>query len=192
MLLEKAAGVYGTARVKLMDVTVKSVNKEERYCIVNSLDGTQNIDGLKVRLALEICDGDLDYPEERSTITIAFTDFTEPYMVSATWLSQKTVIVGNQAWDIIDGKQTFNDGAYGGIPIVKDPANANNGLTKHYNDIEKKLNDLITVFNSWTPVPNDGGAALKTALATWVAQNLTLTQEADISNPNIVHGKTLS
>ncbi len=34
---------------------------------------------------------------------------------------------------------------------------------------DDQLNDLKTAINGWTPVPNDGGAALKVALTTWLA-----------------------
>jgi hypothetical protein len=35
--------------------------------------------------------------------------------------------------------------------------------------VEEQLNDLKTALNGWTPVANDGGAALKVALTTWIA-----------------------
>lgn len=37
-----------------------------------------------------------------------------------------------------------------------------------------KINALISVFNAWTPAPNDGGAALKAALASWVASTVAV------------------
>lgn len=40
------------------------------------------------------------------------------------------------------------------------------------------ISDLQTVFNAWVPVPNDGGAALKTALATWIANSTYATTKA--------------
>ena len=42
-------------------------------------------------------------------------------------------------------------------------------ITTRLNLIETKVNALITAINTWTPVPNDGGAALKVSLATWLA-----------------------
>lgn len=38
------------------------------------------------------------------------------------------------------------------------------------------LAGFISVFQAWTPVPNDGGAALKSALTTWLAGNPVPTQ----------------
>lgn len=34
--------------------------------------------------------------------------------------------------------------------------------------VDDQLNDLKTAIAGWTPVPNDGGAALKTALTSWL------------------------
>lgn len=36
-------------------------------------------------------------------------------------------------------------------------------------DVTARLDALKTAINAWTPVPNDGGAALKLALASWLA-----------------------
>lgn len=39
----------------------------------------------------------------------------------------------------------------------------------------KAIADLQQAINGWTPVPNDGGAALKTALTTWLATQYATT-----------------
>lgn len=36
-------------------------------------------------------------------------------------------------------------------------------------EVDDQLNNLKTVFNGWTPSPNDGGAALKAALSSWIS-----------------------
>jgi hypothetical protein len=63
-----------------------------------------------------------------------------------------------------------------------------NDLVTKLNNLENKVNALITAFNSWIPVPNDGGAALKTALTTWVGTSLTPTVKADLENITVKHG----
>jgi hypothetical protein len=35
--------------------------------------------------------------------------------------------------------------------------------------VDARLNALKTAISGWTPVPNDGGLALKTALTSWLA-----------------------
>lgn len=189
MLVQKLAGTFGTAKVKLTDVTVRTVNKEDKTCIVDSVDGTQDIDGLKVRLSLEICDGNTDYPEEGSTITIAFTDFTEPYMVSATWLTEKDVTVGDQCWNIKDKKQYFNSEKYGGIPIVKDPDNSNAGLLKKINQLEDLVNNILTTLKSTIIPLAPSGTYPFAPLYTSYTNIAPVTSEKDISNPSVFHGK---
>ncbi len=60
-----------------------------------------------------------------------------------------------------------------------------------YNNLENKVNAILALFNSWVPVANDGGAALKTAFSTLVATtlaNLTLTTEPELRNDKVKHG----
>lgn len=193
MLIQKLAGTFGTAKVKLMDVTVRTVDKGTNTCIVDSLDGTHDVDGLKVRLALEVCDGNLEYPEPDSTITIAFTDFTEPYMVSATWLTEKDVTVGDQCWNIQDKKQYFNSDKYGGLIIVKDPDNSNAGLLKIITDLQNQVNKLTDNWNNFCSTyapgsPSTTGLPATLASST-VTPDLTVATEDLLVNPSVFHGK---
>jgi hypothetical protein len=72
----------------------------------------------------------------------------------------------------------FNDGTLGGLVKVDD-------LLTKLNTIEKDINMLKNVFSVWSPVPNDGGTALKAAAGTWFGQQLTPTIKQDIENPKI-------
>ena len=59
-------------------------------------------------------------------------------------------------------------------------------LTERLNIIEKDINKLKKVFSSsWTPVPQDGGAALKGAAASWAGATLTETQRSDYENEKV-------
>ena len=78
-------------------------------------------------------------------------------------------------------------GEYDGVPIVKHPSDANKGLLKKLNNLEDKIRDLQTVFSTWIPVANDGGAELKLQAATWYGTPITLTVQSDIEHPNITH-----
>jgi hypothetical protein len=72
----------------------------------------------------------------------------------------------------------FGDGTNGGLPMV-------NPLTEHLNTLENDRNNLKDAIAAWTPVPNDGGAALKIALATWLGVEITPTQVEDLANPKV-------
>jgi len=191
-LIQKIAGTYGKANVKLFDAEVVSIDIEKRICIVNSLDGS--IEGITVRIMLDQSDGDMSVPEIESTVTVAMTDFTDPYLVKSTWLDEKLFVVGNQSYNIKKDKQIFNDGAYGGIPKIIDSEDSNAGLLKKLNNLEKLFNELQNKFNSWVVVPNDGGGALKTILTVtppiWNFPQIAETTQKEIENENITHGKS--
>lgn len=78
-------------------------------------------------------------------------------------------------------KIIFNGGTNGGLINIE-------SLVNKINAIENDLNSLKTVFKtSWTPVAQDGGAALKTAAATWASQTITQTQTEDIEDTTVTH-----
>jgi hypothetical protein len=77
-------------------------------------------------------------------------------------------------------KIVFNEGTTGLAKSDK--------VTEKINALERDLNSLKTVFKSWVTVPQDGGAALKTAVAGWMGQSLVETKQTDIEDTKIVHG----
>lgn len=71
---------------------------------------------------------------------------------------------------------------FGGVP--KSPV-----LADVIKDIKDDINNLKQIFlTTWTPVANDGGAALKAAVATWAGQSLSPTTQSDIENDKVKHG----
>jgi len=61
-------------------------------------------------------------------------------------------------------------------------------LTNKLNTLEQDLNNLKSALSGWTPVPNDGGAALKTALTTYISETITETTKDEIQNETVTHG----
>lgn len=74
----------------------------------------------------------------------------------------------------------FNGGNNDGMVKVME-------LTQKLNVLEQDLNTLKDVFSGWTAVSQDGGAALKTAAATWAGQSIQHTKQTDIENTKITH-----
>lgn len=74
----------------------------------------------------------------------------------------------------------MNGGNKGGLVNIDD-------LVAHINAIEDDINNLKTALSGWTPVPQDGGAALKTAIATWSVQSIAKTQKSDFEDTKIKH-----
>ncbi len=75
---------------------------------------------------------------------------------------------------------TFNGGKLGGLVRVED-------LTKRLNIIENDINKLKTAVAGWTPVPQDGGGALKTAVSSWAGDQLIPTTRNDYENEKVKH-----
>jgi phage baseplate assembly protein gpV len=77
--------------------------------------------------------------------------------------------------------------------LIEFNGGSNNGLVKvaalvtKLNNLENDLNNLKTVFTSWTPVPNDGGAALKAGVTTYAAASLTPTVQANLEDVKVKH-----
>lgn len=69
----------------------------------------------------------------------------------------------------------------GGVPIAQNVA-------QRLNTIEKDLNNLKTVFTGWVIQGGDGGAALKTALASYMAATITTTKASDLESKTVCHG----
>lgn len=79
-----------------------------------------------------------------------------------------------------EGEVVINGGENEGLVKVVE-------LAEKLNAIENDINNLKSIFSSWVPVVYDGGASLKAAAASWVAQSLQTTSKEDIENPKIKH-----
>lgn len=166
------AETYGKDYVQVIFAEVQSVNESERTCTVKQVSGDAETEIPDVKLLAESNDGFLRIPVVGSVVSVAATRNNEPFV----WMFSECDKIYS-----IQNEFQFNDGSFGGLVKVEE-------ITNKLNSIENKINDLITVFTSWTPVANDGGAALKTALSTWIASYLTNTQVSDIENDKITHG----
>ena len=195
---DKIREIAGTSiPVRIADAIVVSCDPLKRTCTVNSIDAKQKFqDGLVVRFMAEVSDGEYTRPEVGSTVTIIFRELTDPTIFSTSTLDQKTIIVGNQTYDIQNESQTLNSNEYGGLIKSIDPSDTTIGLLKKINNLENKLNSIIDALNAWIPVYSDGGLALRTLLEPIVGVigvpptpfELTLTQRNDIENANVSHG----
>jgi hypothetical protein len=74
------------------------------------------------------------------------------------------------------------DGSYGGL--VKAPE-----LKIQLDKTNEVVNAIVNALTTWTPVANDGGAALKTA-ATATIGTKVVGDYSNIENEDITHGTT--
>lgn len=142
--------------------TVKEVTGS--LCTCTPIDGSP--DFYDVRLQTSEADGLLFVPVVGSVVTISLLNKNVAYV------SQYSALESIK----------FRDGGFGGLVKVI-------SLTEKLNNLENDINALKTVFEStWIVSPNDGGAALKAAVAAWAGQQITPTQRLDIENDKITHG----
>lgn len=143
--------------------------------IVNSVDGNLcevqigNIAIPDVRLRASETDDDgemLITPKVGTAVTIGSLSGD---------LSQLVVLQVDHIETIV-----INGGKLGGLINIEQ-------LTEKLNTIEDDINSLKNVMSTWTPVAQDGGAALKTSVSTWAGQTLTKSQRGDYEDETIKH-----
>jgi len=110
-------------------------------------------------------------PEVGSRVIVGFLSEDYAYVV-ATSKVKKYLLDCDEV--------TVNGGDNGGIPITPD-------VVERLNNVEKDINKIKQIFAAWSPVSQDGGAALKTASATWYNQQLQTTTEQDIEDTKFKH-----
>jgi hypothetical protein len=81
--------------------------------------------------------------------------------------------------DLNNGLMTINGENLGGIVDAKE-------LKKQLDKNTLILKNIQSVFNSWVPVPSDGGASLKTLVTSFTTLNRS--NLSNIQNPKIKHG----
>lgn len=170
-------------KIYSMQCTVKSIDVAKRICVCTPVDGSADI--LNVRLEADITVDSEDEPETSnpkgffvvpavgSIIGVTFLSKTDAFI--SVWTEITDVIV-------ISDLFTFNDGAFGGLIKIED-------LVSRLNDYEALFTQLQTDFTAWTPVPNDGGLALKTILLTgFLTKIVPTTVKANFENIKVIHG----
>lgn len=149
----------GVKQAQLRWVTVDKVDKGNR-----TMDVTGIVDQLEyydVQLGMgALC----IYPKPGTTCLVGIIEGqeTDTFLISA---------------DEVD-EIALNSGTLGGLVKVRE-------LTERLNLIEKDINSLKQKLSGWTPVPNDGGAALKTVLSSYTSESLKETRIEDIENEKV-------
>ena len=161
---------------------VETVDKPKAICTVKLADNEELIYE-NVRLQAiddEQDNGFIKYPKVGSSVIIAKIDNTNFYYVSMFSEIEEIVlkINGKEILRITENSVVFNEGIKGSlVEIAK--------LKAQLNKAEQEITQLKNIFTGWTPVPNDGGAALKAVINSWAAQALAQTTISDLENPNI-------
>ena len=159
---------------------VQSVDPAARSCSVLSISGEVETLYPNVWLMPEIQDGLFYVPKVGSTVIVQNNKNLQPYVVMWSAVDEIKLVTGGSVMDMTGSLIQFNRGANEGLVNVKPAVSA-------WNNSENKINDLIQAISGWTPVPNDGGAALKAALSSWVASKVPVTAQSDVEDTAVKH-----
>lgn len=145
-------------------------------------DGSLILDDVRLRSTVDGALGMYVVPEVSSQVLLLRIDKSDEFLAVgfSTW---EKVLIKGESISLEVGKDAviFNDSALGSFMTDI------NQLVSKINSLESCINDLKQVFSTWVPMPQDGGASLKTAAATWAAQTLIETTVDDLKDSTIQH-----
>lgn len=146
--------------LKLTSGTVLSVDSNKRTCVVE----LPNYVDITCKLMAETGDGVLIKPTVGSTVLITYATYTDAYVLLMSDV------------DEVSFKGTENGGL---VKVIQ--------LIDVINDIQNKVNELISTFNSHTHTSGGSGSPT-TPPTTPISGTLTITNRSDVENTAVKHG----
>lgn len=143
---------------------VVSVDDASRTCVVNVLESETDIEDVRIHISGQSERG-LYYKPTVGSLVGIYPLFAFEY----------AVVLYSQLDEIV-----LLDGSFGGLTKTKE-------LKTQLDKTNEVVNALVTALTTWTPVPSDGGAALK-AFATTQLSGKSVGDYSDIENTSINHG----
>ena len=167
--------------------TVKTVDEQNVTISVdlsNSDDEAEHflLDDVRLRATENGALGFYAIPKIGSKVFISRIGSSDEFVAVAFSEVDKVRIQNeNRKFEVNTQTIVFNDNALGSfMPDI-------NNLVDKINQLEQHVNDLKTVLKNWVPKPQDGGASLKTASATWANDAITETTVNDIKDATILN-----
>lgn len=142
---------------------VTAIDKDLNVCDVKPLDGDAEILEVKLTATEGNKDGFIIYPKIESSVIVTFLDKDTAFVSMCTEIDEFI----------------FNGGKNGGLININtliDELNKNNDILKA----------IIQGFSTFIPVPNDGGAALKTTMSSLLSP-LNVGDFANMEDKKIKH-----
>lgn len=147
--IQKLAGTYLKDVVSILVCDVDSVDKDNRTCDCTPVGGDASTKVPSVQLCAENDDGFIVFPKVGSTVIVGLSTRNTAFVIM---------------YSGVDSVQ-FMDGSLGGLTKTLE-------LQLQLNKLNAQLQAVVTSLTSWTPVANDGGAALKAYFATQISGKL--------------------
>ena len=162
----------------VMVAEVIEVDEGSRTCTVSDED--IDIPGVRLQV-VDSAVGLLAVPAVGSYVAVLKLDMPGELLVIATSvIDSLAVSIGSSLIEVKDGEIKINGGTLGGIVKIAD-------VVSQLNALEQDLNTLKTVFASWVPVAQDGGASLKIASEQWAAATLQPTTVQQLEDTTFKH-----
>jgi hypothetical protein len=197
--IQRMTGTQLADKVSVLAATVDSVDVQKRTCVVTTVSSQGSVTIENVQLMASVDDGFMFIPAIASTVFVVYSTFSQPFVALFSG-AERIVLTGGEndasvtidengialeiadtVITITDGEIKMNDGAMGGLVKVIE-------LTQKLNNLENKVNTLITSFNAHVHSGVTTGPGSSGPTPTQVTGTLTPTQRADIENDKIVQG----
>ena len=162
--------------------TVTAVDKVARTVDVQPLYESAPLLGVNLQANQESTVGVVQIPREGSFVAVGFVqDGAAGMVLLCDDIEEAQVVVKDTDTASIvvneDGIVMNGGGLHGLVKVES--------MTQRLNLIEDDINKLKQSFMSWTPVPQDGGAALKGGVAAWAGKQLAKTKVKDTENERV-------
>ncbi len=166
----------GAREATLHICTVDAVDRSARAADCTPLDGGSPLLGCNLQACQGSGHGMVLYPKVGSYVLVGLLGGMDAGLVLLTdEVEELEVKIGKRVLQVTADGFAFNGGELGGLIKIE-------GLTERLNIIENDVNDLKRAASSWVPVPNDGGAALKTSISGWAGNPLERSKRSDYEN----------
>lgn len=168
--------IVGKNRGSLVFFSAQVVSVQGNTCTVN-IDGLELSDIRLTPTTTERDDILLLTPQVDSFVLVGSLsgDLNNLCVLALDTLASIKLTIGDIGVFIDKEGVVLNGGELGGLVKLDD-------VTKKINALENQLNHLKNILKAWTPTPNDGGAALKSAISTWAGQPIALTKSSELGN----------
>ena len=175
--LKKFSSQFGP--VTIVSATVTNINEDDTIAV--TLATGEEHDDVRLRSVVKAGNKIVITPSLNTTVLLGKIEDSDEYVVlEVEDISQVLIVIGSISLKITGEGIVMNGGSLGGLVKVEN-------LTTDLNSIKTDLNNLKTAFNGWTPVPSDGGLALKTIVETWATNTINPTEQSNIEDTNIKH-----
>lgn len=161
----------------LIPAVVTAINDDDTVAVTTSDDVM--IDDVRLKSVVKTGTKFIVTPALNSNILIGRIENSEEFIVAAVdELKEVRIEISDTSIVADENGIVMNGGNLHGL-VTRD------GVKGQLNKIEQDITNLKSAINTWVPVANDGGAALKAATASWSTSTLIQTVSSDIENTKV-------